>query len=158
MLDINSLMDVITSVWQAVPELMAAVDNEADAIYSFKPGRPEYPGYTHALDNLPTPGILLSHIITELGLRGQMTQWKHTFRADFKVPAELGSGAISYVHVMKYLIDGVPTTGDGLTLMQCQFDNRVDSMEDVTFTTQVDKEGDIYYRMEFSLQERSENI
>lgn len=158
MLDINDLMDVIVQTWQTVPELLAAVDSEVDAIYAFKPGRPEYPSYTDALSKLATPGILLSHTLTTLGLRGGMTQWRHTFRADFKVPAELGSGALSYVHVMKYLIDGVPTSYGTLTLMQCQFDDRVDSMEDVAFTTQTDSDGNIFYRMEFSLQERTENI
>ena len=157
MLLLSSLLEVIVETLQTVPELLAAVDGEALAIYAFVPGRPEYPSYTDALNKLPSPGMMVSHVLTTLGLRGGMTQWKHTFRLDFKVPGELGSGSSSYTDVMKYLIDGVPPAYGGLTLMECSFDDRVDSMEDVTFTTQIDTSGDLYYRAEFSLQERTEN-
>jgi len=156
MLRLNELMDTIAEVYITVPELLAAMDGEAAAISVYKPGHPELPSYSDALTKLATPGILISHTLTILGLRGQFTQWRHTFRVDFKIAGEIDE--VSYVDVMKYLVDGIPPDYGGLTLMQCSFDDRVDSMEDVTFTTQTGVDGNIFYRMEYSLQERTENI
>lgn len=154
MISLQSLMDVMVETWQTVTQLLAAMDGEVDAIYKFAPGRPEYPNYQDALAKLPTPGMMVSHVATTLGNRGAFTQWRHIFRVDFKVPGELGSGLVSYADVMKYLVDGKPTDYGTLSLMQCQFIDLVDSMEDVVFTTQLDPDGKLYYRMEFALQER----
>jgi len=158
MLILNDLMDTMIATWLTIPQILASVDGEAEAIYKFAPGLPEYPSYTTALDKLATPGMLLSHVATALGLRGGFPQWRHTFRLDFKVPAESSLDSIPYATVMKYLVDGIPANGEDLTIMNCQFADTVDSMEEVIFTTQVDTNGIVFYRMEFALQECTENL
>lgn len=155
MLLLGPLMDAMVNAWQTVDQLLEAVDGEKEAIYKFAPGRPEYPNYNDAVAKLPTPGIMVSHVATTLGSRGAFsTTWRHIFRVDFKVTGEQGDDSVAYTDVMRYLTDGKPVDYAELSLMQLQFTDFVDSMEDVVFTTQVDQEGKLFYRMEFALQER----
>lgn len=159
MLLLDDLMDTMIAAWVSIPQILSALDGEAAAFYKFAPGLTEYPSYTAAVEKLATPGILLSHVTTAFGSRGEMTQWRHSFRLDFKVPAESSEDSISYAAVMKYLVDGIPgNSGDGLTVLQCQFADTVDSMEEIVFTTQLDGNGIVFYRMDFALQERTQNL
>lgn len=150
MLKFNTALEAIVLAYRSIPNLMEAMDGEDNAIDFFNPKRPESSSFEDTLNKMPWPSILVSHSGVVLGYRGQFTQWRHSFTVDIKLAGE----ALDYSDVLPLFVDGVPENGDGLTLMQCSFLDAVDSMEDVTFSRQIDNDGKAYYRMEFSLQER----
>ena len=152
MLNFNTILDAVVTAWQNVPEILQSVDGELEAIHYFSVGRPESPSYEDALVKMQWPSILVSHVSVNMGFRGQISQWRHTIRADIKLMGDV----IDYPTLLTFLVDGVPT-GSNLTLMQCSFLDDVDSMEDVVFSRESDVDGKAFYRMEFALQERGGN-
>jgi hypothetical protein len=152
MMNLNVLGQAIVTSYQDIPEIVAALNNDPATINFFSIGIPESPEYADTLAKLSNPGMLISHLSTVMGLRGGIYQWRHTFRIDFKIPAEVGT--LNYFDFMELLVNGIPSTSDGLTVEQCSFDNDVDSMEDVIFQPAIDSLGKGFYRMEFALQER----
>lgn len=152
MMNLNVLGLAIVTGYQDIPEIIIAMGSDPSTINFFSIGVPESPEYADALAKLSNPGMMVSHLSTVMGLRGGISQWRHTFRIDFKIPAEVGT--TNYFDLMEMLVNGVPSTSDGLTVEQCSFDNDVDSMEDIIFQPSIDTLGKGFYRMEFALQER----
>jgi hypothetical protein len=152
MMNVFTLLAEAVATYQDIPALVTMFDNDPDTIFYYDPSIPEAPNYADALAKLQNPGMMISHLSTVFGLRGGIVQWRHTFRIDFKITAEPGTP--NYGDVIAELVNGIPTSSDGLTVEQCSFDNLVDSMEDVVFVPAVDILGKVFYRMEFALQER----
>ena len=149
MVIVTDLLDAIVTAYQHVPEVLVAMAGNTEAIYSYSPKRPDEDTYEDHLDSMNWPAMLISHTNTELGFRGNYTQWRHTFRVDVKLGDEY-----TYPYMQKWLVDGTPTSGDGLTIMQCSFDDHCDSLEAPVFTYQRDHQGRFFLRFEFALQER----
>jgi hypothetical protein len=152
MMNLNELLGDIQATYQDIPEIVVMMDSDPDTIFYYNPGIPEAPSYSDALAKLSNPGIMISHLSTVMGLRGGILQWRHSFRLDFKIPAEPTTP--NYFDLMAMLVNGIPLTSDGLTVEQCSFNNLCDSMEDIVFEPVTDSLGKNYYRMEFALQEK----
>lgn len=146
------LMQEIVATYQDIPAVIVAMDNDPEAINLFSIGVPDSPEYADTLNKLSNPGMLISTLSIVMGLRGGMQQWRHTFRIDFKLPST--SGSMNYYDFIALLVNGIPTSSNGLTVEQCSFDDLVDSMEDIIFQPAIDSLGKGFYRMEFALQEK----
>src|SRR5579863_1357441 len=141
MISFSNILAAIVASWQDVPAVVTAMNGDPEAIYSTITSRPGEPQYRDILEKSPWPSILVSHVTTGLGFRGGFNQWRHTFRADIKVMGDV----VDYPTLIVSLVDGIPTGGGGLTLMQCSFIEGVDSMEDVVFSREQDANGKEFY-------------
>lgn len=149
MYNIKQLLEDIIAKYKDVPALMNAVMGEKEAIFYVGISRPLSPNQDEQYEMAPWPSIVASHQITDLGQRGNITQWRHRIRVEVRLTDDL-----DYPTVISALVNGVPQSGDGFDLMQCSFNEYVDSMEEVIFTVEVDLKGKSFYRMEYNLQER----
>ncbi len=106
--------------------------------------------FSDMLDTMTQPEGVLRYAGLVPGQLGNFTQYRHQFEL-----AILLRNQIEAMDLVQALIDGLPSTGGGLTFEQMEIDDRCDPIMDVSLlpeTRQID--GIEFWMLRFALQEK----
>ncbi len=86
MIDGKELIDGLVGLLQTVPDLLAAVGDDATKVYSYHDSFPERIDIEQARRLMPVPSVMVSY--RGMPVRGEMDPWEHRVEVDLRIGRE----------------------------------------------------------------------
>ena len=151
MIDIKTLQDEIVTSLRAIPDLVADLGGDASLISGLVLEDNEFRNPAAAIQAMEEPSILVVFRGLAMGRRGGMPRWQYQFSIVLRAPGDAGTPG--YWVMFRHIIDGIPTTGNGLRWFDSQIDPAIDPPLDMSFVAGSDGDATEWWQLNFSLLE-----
>jgi hypothetical protein len=112
LLEPETIQTALESKLRAIPALVTLMASSAD-IAAYVDEWPTKSNLTEAITQQRVGSILIAHLETSPGQLNRMETWRHRFALYIKPKGKMSA-------IWKQLVDGVPTNGDGLSMLRTE--------------------------------------
>lgn len=129
MLNPGTLVSSVVAALRDIPELIAEMGGEANRIYSFYGQFPTEASLARAIWTMPRPAVMVAYDGFGPGRRGGEV-WKHRMSIYLRLRETAPDDSPeAHYRALWLLVNGVPTSGDGLRMLYATIHPDCDPMD-----------------------------
>jgi hypothetical protein len=147
LVDLIALTNAQVDAFRRIPDLVAALGGNAEAIAGYIDRNPDYNSWSNAVYQQP-PGSILVIWQETMFSEGEINAWMHRYQ--YFVRARRGDSALT---LLELLVNGVPDPGDGMRWRYCPLMDGVLPTNITTISRLTDSEGIDYFAVETATNE-----
>ena len=157
MIDPEEIVVNLVTLLRDIPALVAAMNGEADRIFSYRDEYPTSVSLALAVHEMPHPSTMAAWQRTSLGTLGNTIIWAHHISVYVRAgdtPVDDTHPPLSYPGLLRLIARGVPVTlGDGQPMLYTTVHPSCQPMELLDFGRQTAPEGLDYFELTLSFAE-----
>ena len=139
MVDLIALTNAMVDKFRAIPDLVAALNGNPEAIVAYQDLNPDRNSLTNAVYESAPGSILVAWIETNFA-EEEIGCWLHSYA--YYVRARRKGSPIELINL---LVNGIPVPGDGLRWRYCPVMSGVEPTQIINISRVPDAEGIDYY-------------
>lgn len=156
MINPAELVDTLVDALRHIPELIEEMDGDATRIRAYHDAYPTITSWELAVGKEPSPSILAIWMETVPSSVGEIQSWEHRvslFLRARRVPMNGAAQVVGYYRIFQALIDGIPTNGNSLPMVNYQVHSECLPMELPSMSRKVDAEGVNFFEVMVAFKE-----
>lgn len=150
MVDLTQLANAFVETFQAIPDLVAELNNSApESVFAYIDSNPKQNNLTVAIYKQPAGTVMVAWDETGVNQGAQeMGMWTHRYY--FTCRADRGKSALALINL---LVNGTPVPGDGMRWRYCGVMPGVLPTDIIEIVRIQDSEGVDYYAIHAEIKE-----